>query len=397
MSIASSRHAKTVDFERVQGLAPIVGGVALGVCLLLALLAPATILPPYLVAFVFWFGIALGCLGLLLLNNLVDSSWGQLVRRPLEAGAMAMLPMAALFLPLLIGATRLYPWAGPAAANDALIQHKAAYLNVGAFAFRALLYFAFWIGLAVVLNRSARKLDRSNDEGTRRLLQTISGPCLLLVFLTATFAVIDWTMSLEPHWYSSLYGPMVIIGWGLATFATMILVTSRLTGLPQLAPFATANRWHDLGNLMLAFVMLWAYMSFAQFLIIYSGNLAEEIPWYLRRTRGGWQFVAIGLLLFQFFLPFFMLLARESKRRVESLVLIAGWILFMRLVDTVWLVLPALGSPVSPHIPWLQLLLVPVTVVGVGGFCVWAFAWSWNRRLSAADGMPSPVAPSGQV
>lgn len=381
MSIASD--PRPIDLGRVQALAPLVGGVALAICLVVGLIAPATVLPPYLVGFMFWCGIALGCVGLLLLNNLVDSSWGQLVRRPLEAGAMALVPMAALFLPLLLGAARLYPWAAPAAADDALIQHKAAYLNVWAFALRAIVYFAFWIGLAVVLNRSARKLEASTDtQGTRRFLEGISGPALLLVFLTATFAVIDWSMSLEPHWYSSLYGPMVIIGWGLATFATMILVTSRLTGQGAVAPFATANRWHDLGNLMLAFVMIWAYLSFAQFLIIYSGNLTEEIPWYLRRTRGGWQFVAIALILFQFLLPFFLLLSRESKRRTERLAMIAAWVLVMHLVDTTWLVLPALDNPVSPSIPWLQVLLVPVAVLGIGGFCVWAFAWSWNSRSS---------------
>lgn len=387
MSIASD--PRRVDLVRVQTLAPLVGGVALVICLLLGLLAPATVLPPYLVGFVFWFGIALGCVALLLLNNLVDSSWGQLIRRPLEAGAMALIPMAALFLPLLLGAARLYPWAGPEAAGDALIQQKAAYLNIGAFAIRAVIYFAFWIGLAVMLNRSSRKLDRSNDQGVRRFLQGVSGPCLLFLFLTATFAVVDWTMSLEPHWYSSLYGPMVLIGWGLATFATMILITSRLAGLGIVAPFATTNRWNDLGNLMLAFVMLWAYLSFAQFLIIYSGNLTEEIPWYLRRTQGGWQFVAIALILFQFFLPFFLLLSRDSKRRSEVLAMIAAWVLFMHLVDTTWLVLPALGNPVAPSIPWLQVLLVPLTVLGIGGFCVWAFAWSWNSRPNPASGSPA--------
>ena len=202
------------------------------------------------------------------------------------------------------------------------------------------------------------------------------------MFLAATFSAIDWGMSLDPKWTSTIYGVMLIIGDALTTLAMMIVVASFLAADKPMSEIATPGRLNDLGNLMLAFVMLWAYMSFCQFLIIWSGNLTEEIPWYLRRTRGGWQWVALSLIVFNFFLPFFVLLFRSNKRETKKVSRVALWILFMHWVNLVWLVIPASSDPASPQILWVEVFLSAIVTVGIGG--IWAAStiyWLKGRPL----------------
>ncbi|MGA9925237.1 MAG: hypothetical protein WBQ29_17720 [Isosphaeraceae bacterium] len=327
-------------------------------------------LPSYLVAYVFWVGLALGCMGLTMLHHLVGGSWGLVVRRPMESGGMTLLPLALLFVPLALGLSRLYPWARPAeVAHDPQLQHKSLYLNVGFYLVRTVGYFVIWFVLTFVLNRLSSDQDRRADHRPSGRLQRLSGPGLVLLFLTGTFSAIDWLMSLEPHWSSTIYGCLVIVGEALATLAMMIAVVVFLSADQPMAEAATPDRLNDLGNLMLAFTMLWAYMSFMQYLIIWSGNLPEEIPWYLRRTRGGWQWVALALSLFHFFLPFFVLLFRENKRQSRLIVQVAILVLAMHWVDLIWLVVPASSDPASPRIPWVELPLSLVAMLGIGGFC----------------------------
>jgi hypothetical protein len=208
----------------------------------------------------------------------------------------------------------------------------------------------------------------------------MAGPGLILLFLTGSFAAIDWMMTLEPHWVSSIYGAMVVVGQGLSTLAMMVLVVVWMSDRRPMGEAVTHGRLHDLGNLMLAFTMLWAYMSFSQFLIIWSGNLPEEIPWYLRRARGAWQWVALALIVFHFFLPFFVLLFRENKRYGRLLARVAAWILAMHWLDLVWLIVPASievshGRMPDPQIPWGAVLVSLASLVGVGGIWVAAFLW----------------------
>jgi hypothetical protein len=200
----------------------------------------------------------------------------------------------------------------------------------------------------------------------------------VLLFLGGTFSAIDWGMSLDPKWTSTIYGVMIIIADALATMAFMIAVTSVLATDKPMSELATAGRLNDLGNLLLAFVMLWAYMSFCQFLIIWSGNLTEEIPWYLRRTRGGWQWLALALVAFNFFLPFLVLLFRENKRKVTKAWRIALWILFMHWVNLVWLVIPASNDVRSPQILWTQIFLSAAITAGIGGIWI-AFFIHWLK------------------
>jgi hypothetical protein len=293
--------------------------------------------------------------------------------------------MAVLFVPIALGLKTLYPWADEAIvrANPA-IRHKAAYLNEYAFLLRAGVYFAFWATLAILLHVGAIRRDAEGRPTRASWLPRVSGPGLALLFFTGSFAAIDWGMSLEPAWYSTMYGPMVIVGWGLLTFATMIVLAYLIGRVsPEYRAAATPPRIQDLGNLMLAFVMLWAYMAFSQFLIIWAGNLVEEIPWYLRRTRGGWEYVALALIVFHFFVPFFALFFLELKRNVGRLMVVASLVIAMHLVDLTWLVLPAgparYGHDVA-EIPWGAVALIPVAFLGLGGVSAWTFLWHLRRR-----------------
>jgi hypothetical protein len=364
--------APRLPFDRLQRRAWIVGGVGLALTWLPALIGPRTVLPCYLVAYLFWVGIALGCMALTMLHHLVGGTWGLPVRRPMEAGAMTLVPLAVLFLPMVLGMSWLYPWAGEE-ANDPKLRHKALFLSPSSFVIMAVIDFLIWIGFAYLLNRGSLQQDRTEDLGPTRRLQRLSGPGLAVVFLTTSFATISWIMSLEPHWYSTIYGAMVVVGWGLATFAAMLLIVSLLADDPAMAQVATPTRLQDIGNLMLAFVMLWAYMSFSQFLIIWSGNLVEEVPWYLRRARGFWEWVALALIVFHFFVPFFALLLRELKRNIVTLQWVAAAILVMRVMDLCWLVLPAFSAPSRPTFPWAAILFVPLALAGVGGIWVAVF------------------------
>jgi hypothetical protein len=357
----------------IQARAWVVAGVGLVVSFAGCLIWPGTFLPSYLVAYVFWVGIALGCLGLTMLHHLVGGSWGLVVRRPMEAGGMTLLPLGVLFLPLALGLWRLYPWARPEFADDPALKIKVQFLNPSFFLIRTALYFAIWIVFALLLKRLSAAQDQRGDHGPSQWLNRISGPGLALLFLAGSFAAIDWMMSLEPHWFSTIYGALVCVSEALSTLAMMIAVVVLLSAEKPMAEAATQDRLHDLGNLMLAFTMLWAYMSFAQYLIIWSGNLPEEIPWYLRRTRGGWQWVALALALFHFFLPFFVLLFRESKRQSRLLLRVAFLVLGMHWLDLVWLIVPASSDPASPRFPWVELPMSLVALLGVGGICAAVF------------------------
>ncbi len=371
--------------DRVQRLAMVVAVAGLVLCAGCWLLWPASFFPAYLVGYVYWVGIALGCLGLTMLHHLVGGGWGLPIRRPMESAGVTLLPLAILFIPIALNLPVLYEWARPEeVAHDTLLQAKSSYLNVGFFLGRTAAYFGVWFVLALVTGGLSAAQDRRQDYGPSRTLGALSGPGLILLFLTGSFAAIDWMMTLEPHWVSSIYGAMVVVGEGLATLAMLVLVIVAMSDRRPMDEAVSSGRLHDLGNLMLAFTMLWAYMSFSQYLIIWSGNLPEEIPWYLRRARGAWQWVALALIVFHFFLPFFVLLFRENKRQGRVLAMAAAWVLAMHWLDLVWLIIPASidvkVKSSQPQVPWGSVLLSLASLAGIGGIWVAAFLWrlkSW--------------------
>ncbi len=357
------------NLDRLQRGFLLVGVIGAALCAGGAWLSLRQFLQSYLPAYLFWIGISLGCLALVMLHHLVGGSWGFPVRRLLEAGIRPLVLMAVLFLPFLLGLRELYVWARPqAVAADALLQHKSLYLNAPAFAIRAVVYFAIWIGAASLLHRWSMEQDRTAEPSVTRRLQYLSGPGLLLFGLTVTFSSIDWVMSLEPKWYSTIYGMVFLTGYGLQGLAFAIIAAHLLARRAPLADVALPDRFHDLGNLTLTFVMLWTYMTFAQYLIVWAENLTAEIPWYLHRTSGGWQGIALALILLQFALPFVVLLSRATKRSSRALSRVAALILLMRLVDLFWLVAPAF-HPAALRVHWLD----AVAPVAVGGLWLSAF------------------------
>jgi Ni/Fe-hydrogenase subunit HybB-like protein len=327
----------------------------------------------YLMAYLFWIGLSLGCLAVLMLHRLTGGPWGYPIRRPLAAGAGTLPLMAVLFLPLIFGLSHLYPWTGTN-AGDELLQHKSAYLNVPFFLIRTAVYFVIWIGLTWLLSRWARQQDQAAGvtaaRQPARRAQRLSGPGLILFALTVTFAAIDWAMSLEPEWISTVYGMLFIAAQALGGLALAIAVLGLLHHREPLSRILSSQVFNDLGNLLLTFVLTWAYLAFIQFMVIWSGNLPEEVPWYLARTQGGWLWVAILLVLFQFAVPFVLLLSREVKRQARLLSAVAALLVCLRLVDTFWLVTPAF-FPGNFHAHWLDL----ATVVGLGGAWTAVFVW----------------------
>jgi hypothetical protein len=290
----------------------------------------------YLLGYLFWLGIALGCLPLTALHNLSGGAWGLVIRRALESGLRTLPLLALLFLPLLLGLGHLYVWARPeAVAADEVLRHKSAYLNVPFFLVRAVLYFGIWIAVARGLVAWAIGNDVPPEAPAARRLRRLSGPSLALYGATMTFASVDWAMSLEPHWSSTMYGVIFTGGQILAALAFVIAVTVALAERREVEAVAPGH-WQDLGNLLLAFVMLWAYFGFSQYLIIWSGNLPEEIPWYLHRITHGWFAVAIALVVFHFALPFLLLLSRDFKSNRRLMARMAVWVMVMRVVDLLW-------------------------------------------------------------
>jgi len=273
--------------ERAQRSALLVAGAAGAILAIGGFLDLEQLLRSYLVSFVFWTGIALGCLALVMLQHLTGGAWGIAIRRILEAGASVLPWMALLFLPIALGLPKLYLWAQPAAvAADPILRHKVPYLNVPFFLARTAVYFGIWSGWALLLRRLSLEQDRTGDARLSRKLQLLSGPGIVLYVLTMTFASVDWIMSLEPHWFSTIYGALLVAGQGLGAFAAAITGLLLLARVAPMREAATRKVLHDLGKLLLAFVMVWAYFSFSQFLIIWAGNLPEETPWYVRRIHG---------------------------------------------------------------------------------------------------------------
>ncbi len=316
----------------------------------------------YLTSFLFWLGLVIGCFPLVMIHHLTGGAWGYPVRRIFET-LLGLIPFLALaFIPVLLNLQELYSWARPeVVAHDKILQDKVLYLNESSFTARAVFYFATWILFAFLLTALSKRFQKDQDRATFGHLQGLSGAGLIVYGLTVTFASVDWGMSLEPHWFSTIYGLLFMVGQTVAAFAFAIFMAVHLQKRKLLSDVMTPDRSHDLGNLLFAFIMLWAYISLSQFVIVWSGNLAEETPWYIRRFGGGWQVLSLLLTFLHFILPFFLLLGRDIKRNPPSLAVIAGIILAMRWVDIYWIIKPALYENITFH--WLDL----TTFAAIGG------------------------------
>ena len=363
-------------FDRIQRRAFLLGIAALVLAALDGIRAPEQFFRSYLLAFVFWLGFPLGCAGFLMVHHLTGGFWGLPIRRPLEAGTRTLPLITALVLPLLLGVGRLYSWTHPdLVAADVVLKSKQLYLNLPFFLIRNVIYFAVWWALVRGLNRWSDEQDRTGDPRLALRLENMSGPRLVLYGLTVTFFSIDWIMSLEPHWFSTIFGMIFMVLQVLSALALAVFVAGFLSQYEPIASVITSDRFNDLGNLVLTFVMLWAYLSFSQFLIIWAGDLINEIPWYLTRARGGWAMIALLLIFLSFAIPFFLLLMRPIKRRVETLSALCGALILITFVDVYWMVAPAFEKA-GPRFYLLDFLLP----VGIGGIWVAAFVAQLKSR-----------------
>lgn len=370
---------------RWQRLALLIGAGAVLACVV-GVLVPdtrVTTLRAWLVAFNLVLGIAVGSLALLMLQWLTGGTWGFSLRRPLEAATRTLPLVTLLFLPVLFGLGSIYEWAQPdVVAENEHLQAKAGYFATVPLLARVAVYFAVWNGLAFLLNLWSRQQDEKRDRTLVDKCMTVSGPGLLLHVIAVTFFAIDFLMSLEPEWYSTIYGAMIGMGQVLSAFSFAIVIFIVLADRPPLQGAAVPQTLRDLGSLLMAFVLVWSYLSFMQFLLIWSGNLPEEVPWYLARLQHGWSYAALALVVFHFALPFALLLSVDIKRSRPRLLRVALLVLAMRVIDLLWLIVPAFSHGHAAEMTGTDLggLLYPVALVAVGG--VWlAYYFYQVQRL----------------
>jgi hypothetical protein len=362
------------QFDGLRRTGFITGAAGLLVSLIELILHPQSFFHSYLLAFIFWLAFPLGSLAVLMLHHLTGGGWGYLIRRPLEAATRTLWLLAILYIPLLLGMRYLYLWTQPGAATNPIVTPRHFYLNVPFFLLRSAIYFAVWFWLSRTLNRWSLQQDEASDPSLSARLAGISGPGLALYGVTISFASIDWVMSLEPDWFSSIYGMVFIVAQSLVAMAFVILIARRLAERDPIATVATPVRFNDLGNLLLTMVMLWAYFSFSQFLIIWSGNLPEEISWYMSRARGGWAALALVLIIFHFAVPFFLLLSRGVKRH-GALSFVAWLLIVLSLFDMIWLIEPSFDFS-GPRLHWTDFTLL----IGMGGIWLWSFFGELRSR-----------------
>jgi len=355
--------------DRVQGAALALGGAGAIGCAIAARTRGWAFLSSYLFAYLLGLGLSLGSMALIMFHRLVGGAWGVAIRRFLESGMRTLPLMTVLFLPIAFGVRDFYPWAAGSGPGP------KAYLNAPFFLARAAAYFAAWGLVAALLTRWLDGEERAGEPAFHRRIQLLSGGALVGYGVTVTFASIDWAMSLEADWVSTMYGMIFIVGQALTSLAFAIAALSLLRRARPFPEALVEQDFNDLGNLLLTFVMLWAYLAFAQYLIVWSGDLPRENRWYLRRPTGGWSWVALTLLLFQFGAPFFILLFRRAKRNPRVLGTIAGALLALRVLDLFWIAAPATRAA-GPAIDWAD----GAALAGVGGLWVGFFLRDLKRR-----------------
>ena len=361
-------------FQRVSKLALILGLVLLTICSIFGFFFPALFFEGYLTAFVFWVGIPLGCLAILHIQYLTGGGWGLAITRLLEAGMMTLPLCAVLFLPILAGMSYLFPWTHPLNGDIGnLVHQKKAYLNIPFYLVRYALYFL----ILGVLAGWFRRLSLRRDEPQSSSLETMqqwSGPSLIVFVLLMNFACIDWVMSLNPEWYSSMFVVEFIAEQGVVAMAWSILILSCLARHKPLEGVLTVKIVHDIGNLLLGFTCFWTYVTFMEYIIIWTGNLPHDVVWFSDRSSTGWEFFALFLVFVHFVIPLFCLILTRVSRNLIRLARVAALMIVAHFAQVVWWIEPAFGKHF--HIAWTSIVLI----VAIGAVLFAEYA----RHLAAA-------------
>ncbi len=380
MSAARANHLETMAppvARTIQGRSLVIGLIFAAIAVGGAFLRPEEFFHGYLVAFMAWLGVTLGSMVILMIRHLTGGGWGMVIRRILGAAMRCVPLMTILFVPILFGLPRLYIWARPldSIADKHLREHlqdiTKSYLSVNGFIVRAAIYFAIWNLLSFFLTKWSREQDQPPLRDNTRF-KVLSGPGLILYAFTVSFAAIDWVMSLDPSWISTIYGLVILIGQLLSAMCFAVVVERILVKYKPMSEWLKPDFVQDHGKWMLTFIMVWAYFTFSQWLIIWAGNLPDEITWYMRRLNGGWGFVGLWLVVFHFAVPFVILLSRSFKRDIGRMVWLATWMLLMRYLDLFWNIEPNFSARLS--MTWADVVLP----VAMGGLWLWFFFRNLN-------------------
>jgi hypothetical protein len=354
----------------VLGAVGLVGSLALSSC------QGAQLYFSWLVAYLYFLSIALGALFFVLCLFVCRAGWAVVFRRVVE-NVMATLPVfALLFVPIWIGRHELYSWTDAAeVAKNPVLRGKSGYLNESFFLLRAILYLASWSGLALYFSGQSQKQDQTGGERITRRLGAVAAPGIIVFSLTLTFAAVDWLMSLDPEWYSTMFGVYYFSGSILAAFAFVVVAIAFIHSRGQLRGVVTVEHVHDLGKLLFAFTVFWTYIAFCQYFLIWYGNIPEETSYFMRRSEGSWPAIGKMLMVGHFVIPFFFLMPRAIKRSAPLLVAAALWLLAMHFMDIYWCVMPV-------HLEHGARFgaLDATTALTVGGFFLAAFGWVSSRR-----------------
>jgi hypothetical protein len=384
------------DIEARRSRALVVGTAALLLCAVGFFLNRDQFFRAWLIGYMLWLGVALGSMGLMMIHHLSGGAWGMVVRRVWEASSRTLPLLTILFIPVVLGLNRLYPWTHTELMQgDEILRHKATYLNPTFFLARAAIYFIGWNLIAWRMTALSRAQDEGDVTATRSM-QKLSGGGLVFLALSITFVSVDWFMSLNPDFYSTMFGFLFLNYLGLAGLAFTIVMATYLRKTEPMSALFRPSHFADYGKLTLAFVMMWAYFQFSQYLLVYAANLQDEIPYVLTRIDGGWQYLAIFLVIFQFAVPFCLLLSRPLKRTPERLVKLAVWLLIVRVIDTFMYVTPEFSAGganrwfvAGEHgsvffVSWLDI----VTPIAIGGLWFWMFFTQLRRRPLLPIGDP---------
>ena len=356
----------------------------------LAFVRPDEFYRAYLLGFMCWLGVALGSMAILMIRHLTGGGWGTVIRRILGAAMRTLPVLAILFIPIImaVGQHRIYPWAMPLESiqdthiREHLEKHsfiKASYLNFSGFVIRAFFYFAIWNVLSFLLSKWSKQTDHAGAPDNSGRFKAVAGPGLILYGFTISFAAIDWVMSLDPSWISTIFGLLILIGEVLSAMCFAVVVERILFNYKPMSEMLTPDFVHDHGKWMLTFIMVWAYFSFSQWLIIWAGNLPAEITFYLKRLSNGWGSIGLFLVLFHFAIPFALLLSRPFKRDIRKLVWLAVWMMLMRYLDLFWIIEPNFSRT-------LNITMADIVVpIAIGGIWLWYFF----RNLAALPLLPA--------